>query len=89
MLYMYGDAMLNECLKTYFAKYSFKNTELKDFVNELAIAAKKTGVVSNEKEMIDWSATWLQSAGAAEIQLLVNDRVCRPNNNGKIESFKV
>ena len=59
MLYMYGDDMLKESLKTYFGKYSFKNTELKDFVNELAVAAKKTGAVKDEQEMLDWSATWL------------------------------
>lgn len=67
---MYGEATLKEGLKTYFAKYRYSNTELKDFVTELAIAAKKEGVVKDEKDMISWSETWLKSAGAAEIQLV-------------------
>ena len=83
MHYMYGEDTLKEGLKTYFAKYSFKNTELKDFVQELATAAKTTGVVKDEKEMLDWSATWLQTAGAAELELDVKE------TTGKIESIKM
>lgn len=83
MHYMYGEDTLKEGLKTYFSKYAFKNTELQDFVTELAIAAKKTGVVKDEKEMLDWSATWLQTAGAAEIKLT------HESENDKLKSVKM
>lgn len=33
--------------------------------------------------MLDWSATWLQTAGAAELELDVKE------TNGKIESIKM
>jgi aminopeptidase N len=45
MIFYFGQETLNEGLKTYFEKYSFKNTTLADFVKELSIAAKKVGVV--------------------------------------------
>jgi len=69
MIFMYGNDVLKEGLKTYFAKYSFKNTELKDFVQELATAAKKVGAVETEAEMIEWTDDWLKTAGCAEIEL--------------------
>lgn len=69
MLFMYGMATLKEGLKTYFAKYSFKNTELNDFVAEFAKAAKTTNAVKDEKEMLDWSESWLKTAGCADIQM--------------------
>lgn len=40
-----------------------------DFVQELASAAKKTGAVESEAEMIAWSESWLKSAGCADIKL--------------------
>ena len=69
MLFMYGYDTLKLGLKNYFAKHSFKNTELKDFVQELAFAAKETGAVKDEKEMIAWSETWLKTPGCADIKL--------------------
>jgi len=45
MIYFFGTKTLKEGLKTYFGKFSFKNTVLDDFVKELAIAAKSTGAV--------------------------------------------
>jgi aminopeptidase N len=44
-LFFYGKDLLKEGLKTYFAKYSFKNTQLKDFIAEMADAQKRLGVV--------------------------------------------
>ena len=69
MIFYFGKETLKEGLKTYFEKYSFKNTELKDFVNELAAAATKLGKSPNEKFMVDWSESWLKSAGCAVIEL--------------------
>jgi len=51
-------------LQKYFAKHAFKNTTLKDLLDELSI--------TSGKELTDWVNTWLQTAGVntmrAEIQ---------------------
>lgn len=51
LIYYFGKDTLKEGLKTYFAKYSFKNTVIQDFVDELAFAAKKCNKVESEQEM--------------------------------------
>ena len=43
MIYFIGRDALLEGIQTYFKKYSFKNTELKDFIAELSAANKKLG----------------------------------------------
>jgi aminopeptidase N len=83
MIFFYGKETLKEGLKTYFAKYSFKNTVLSDFVNELANAAVKVGAVVSPQEMINWSEQWLKTAGCAKISLEYQ------NNEGILESVKV
>ena len=47
MVFFLGQDILKEGLKTYFKKYSFKNTELKDFIAELSLAALKLGLEVN------------------------------------------
>ena len=47
MVFYLGPDLLKEGLKTYFKKYSFKNTELKDFIAELSLAALKLGLEVN------------------------------------------
>jgi len=84
MLFLYGYDTLKKGLKTYFAKYSFKNTELQDFVNELAKGAKTVGAVKDEQEMIDWSDIWLKTAGCADIQL-----EHKTGDDGKLSSVQV
>jgi aminopeptidase N len=37
-VFFFGKDILKEGLKTYFAKYAFKNTQLKDFIAEMANA---------------------------------------------------
>jgi aminopeptidase N len=69
MVFYFGKETLKEGLKTYFEKYSFKNTELSDFVNELAAAATKQGTSPNVAFMVDWAESWLKSAGCAVIEL--------------------
>lgn len=83
MLFMYGFDTLKLGLKNYFAKHSFSNTELKDFVAELAFAAKAVGAVKDEAEMISWSDSWLKTAGCADIKLEYT------SENGKLTSIKV
>jgi aminopeptidase N len=65
MIFFYGRETLKEGLKTYFDKYSFKNTVLSDFVTELANAAVKVGAVESAADMINWSESWLKTAGCA------------------------
>lgn len=38
LVFFFGHDLLKEGLKTYFGKYSFKNTQLKDFIAEMADA---------------------------------------------------
>lgn len=49
MVFFLGEDILKEGLKTYFAKYSFKNTELKDFIAELDAASTRLGLQVNFK----------------------------------------
>ena len=44
MIYFVGKEVLLLGIKTYFEKYSYKNTELKDFIAELSAAATKLGL---------------------------------------------
>ena len=44
MVFYIGKDILKEGLKTYFNKYRFKNTELKDFIAELNDAAQRLGL---------------------------------------------
>lgn len=66
MIFFLGKDLLKDGLKTYFAKYKFKNTELKDFIAELADAAKRAGM---DIDFTAWSESWLTKAGCAEIKL--------------------
>ena len=66
MVFFLGKDILKEGLKTYFKKYSFKNTELKDFIAELSEAAVKLGLTIDFKA---WSDSWLTKAGCSEFEL--------------------
>jgi len=55
MIYFYGRETFALGLKNYFAKYSFKNTVLADFVNELAQAANQLKIVESENVMVQWT----------------------------------
>ena len=44
MIFFFGSELLIEGLKTYFEKYKYKNTELKDFIAEMSEAATKLGL---------------------------------------------
>ena len=66
MVFYLGPDLLKEGLKTYFKKYSFKNTELKDFIAELSLAALKLGLEVNFQQ---WSDNWLKTPGCAELKL--------------------
>jgi len=43
--FFFEQDVLKEGLKTYFAKYSFKNTVKNDFITEMGNAAKKLGLL--------------------------------------------
>ncbi len=66
MIFFLGKDLLKDGLKTYFAKYKFKNTELKDFIAELAAAAKRAGMSIDFEA---WSDSWLTKAGCASIKI--------------------
>ena len=66
MIFYLGTDVLKEGLKTYFKKYSFKNTVLDDFIAELSDASTRLGLQVNFRE---WSDTWLRKAGCSEIEI--------------------
>ena len=61
-MFFFGKDILKEGLKTYFAKYAFKNTELKDFIAKMANAQKSLGVMLNV-DLVQWRESWLKTAG--------------------------
>ena len=56
MVFFVGKDILKLGLKTYFNKYKYKNTELKDFIAELALASKRKGLPF---DFTQWSESWL------------------------------
>ena len=52
MTYLFGYDVLKTGLKTYFEKYKFRNSELKDFLFEMGEAAKHYGF---EDDLVEWS----------------------------------
>jgi len=70
LVFYFGKDTLKEGLKTYFAKYAFKNTELKDFITELAQSPSCQKLCQEEgQDMVKWSDQWLKHAGCAELSL--------------------
>lgn len=67
LIFFYGESMFREGLKTYFEKYSFKNTQLKDFIAEMAAAAQRNGLT--QTDLTSWSDEWLKTAGCSKISL--------------------
>ena len=82
MVFYLGKDVLKEGLKTYFAKYKFKNTELKDFIAELDVAAKKLGLAV---DFTKWSDSWLTTAGCARIDLTFD----RDEQSGQLSNMKL
>ena len=57
-LYFIGREAFFLAIKTYFEKYSYKNTELKDFIAEFSAAVTKLGK-GKEVEFLAWTDSWL------------------------------
>ena len=55
-------------IKTYFEKYSYKNTELKDFIAELKAAVVKLGR-NKDLDFDAWTDSWLKTPGCNELEL--------------------
>ena len=66
MIFLLGKDLLKEGLKTYFAKYSLKNTTLKQFIAELSAAAKRMNI---DIDFDAWSDSWLTKAGCSSLRL--------------------
>mmetsp|Transcript_3550 Transcript_3550/g.4754 ORF Transcript_3550/g.4754 Transcript_3550/m.4754 type:complete len:84 (-) Transcript_3550:300-551(-) len=66
MIFFLGKDLLKEGLRTYFAKYKFKNTTLAQFIAELSAAAKNRGI---DIDFEAWSDSWLTKAGCASLSL--------------------
>ena len=76
-----GEDVLKDGLKTYFQKYSFKNTEYKDFIGELAAAAERLNVTA--VNLSEWADEWLQSAGCSSFKLIAEEE------GGKLKKLSV
>ena len=68
MIFLTGRDVLLEGIKTYFQKYSYKNTELKDFIAELDTVATKFGFNANFN-FKKWTDSWLKTPGCNEIEM--------------------
>jgi aminopeptidase N len=77
---LFGREIFREGVKTYFAEFSWKNTQLVDFVNHFDKAAIKHQHAIDFKK---WSNTWLYCAGPNIIWHDVTEE------NGKITKFTV
>jgi aminopeptidase N len=84
-VFFFGKEVLKEGCTTYFAKYPFKNTELKDFVAEMSKAAVKLGL--DEVDMENWSSQWLYSAGCNEIGIDVSQEDGKITNCNVVQSI--
>ena len=74
--YFVGDAGFKSGLANYFKKFSYSNSERKDFVSELSTAANQP--------LGKWTQSWLQSAGPNRITL---NWSC--SAGGKINKFEL
>lgn len=84
LVFFFGKDVLKEGLKSYFKKYSYKNTVISDFVGELSQAAFNLGVIKDAREMDRWADSWLKTPGCAEIELDF-----KINEEGKFSQFNV
>ena len=67
--YYVGEDVLKEGIKMYFQKYSYKVTELKDFMECFEQAAKDKQV---QLDLMKWMETWLQTSGINVLQPVIN-----------------
>jgi len=71
---------MTDGLATYFETFSYKNTQLPDFIHHLSEAAKKAG---HTNDLEAWTDTWLKTAGCCYIWHDIKEE------NGKITKFTV
>lgn len=70
-----GEDGFRNGIRSYFKKYSYKNTTRADFVGEIAKASKT--------DLAAWTKSWLQTAGPNRV---LTDWTCA---DGRIKTFKV
>ena len=56
-----GEEGFKKGLQSYFAKYAFKNTVRKNFIDEISAASGR--------DLNQWTTTWLQTAGPQRVQV--------------------
>ena len=61
--YTIGAETFRQGVRNYFQKYSYKNTELKDFIGELAGAS--------HQDLMSWSKGWLQDSGVDTLKVQI------------------
>lgn len=81
-----GHDALKSALHSYFDKYAWQNTELKDFVGMLQIAYDKSPQkkMGQNFKLAEWSDTWLKTSGVNMLE-----GVATYDKDSKIESFAI
>ena len=69
MIYFMGKDVLLLGLKTYFEKYSYKNTELSDFIAEMNAAVSKLQPKGKDFNFTQWTDTWLKTPGCNDFEI--------------------
>ncbi len=72
MIYFAGIDVFRLGLKNYFAKYSFKNTTLQQFVAEMTAANHELHPDQAPDAIAAWSTQWLNTAGCCEVALQID-----------------
>ena len=80
MFNYFGREVFKVGVASYFKEFSFKNTELSDFIKHMAAAAKTVGI---KEDLEAWCNTWLKAAGCNIIWHDIQEE------DGKIKKFTV
>ncbi|CAI2373227.1 unnamed protein product [Moneuplotes crassus] len=64
-----SEGVFSAGLKTYFSKYAFQNTELKDFIGELQKSSDSAG---QGIDVVSWAGSWISTSGFNVIEPVLN-----------------
>jgi len=59
-LFLFGREVFTKGIASYFKEFSWKNTQLSDFIGHMDRAAKDLKI---ERSFKDWADSWLKTAG--------------------------
>ena len=80
MFNYFGREVFKVGVASYFKEFSFKNTQLSDFIKHMDAAAKTVGI---KEDLVSWCDSWLKAAGC---NIIWHDII---EEDGKIKKFTV